>query len=1176
MKALGSTSGAGDARTQVVGGIKRGTRVYGGTLVPGSRIELNFKRSSAFGKTPKVAFLHTLFHELSHLIEDYWIKTSDAATRDEIFKQYLKEKNASAFERFVFVREMVNSGRIQQPNAKEGFLKSAGITEDQFNRFMASSAKSVPADVSTSMSPLGTGSPAGKYFQEFSEWVAEKGARWLAKELEGRTPKTIMEKFQSDVLQSLRDIFAYISKLLGIKPTEGAFEQLLSEVYGVETKVPDKGQIRQRTPVTVSVGPNIISEQANLAQEGVEVKTNEAKIPPTTTAAAPTLEEYAKALTAPVSTDSWFAKALADLTGQEKIVVNGKVMYEPWHRALLRNTVAANLPFLERPEFRQVGRLIESVQNMQGRVVGMIKYGALAYNPATQEFKFDDSVGGLEKLFEKAGMARQTELQALTVAMRQYELIMAGRGDKGLFFTDPNTKRPYTAGQLKALIDGADKDLKEIAENYRKYNAKMLKFALDTGIITKEQSDAFLTTMYTPFYKRQDEALTRDGNLVLAPDIQQVLDDPASIKDFTKKLGDKNEYQLDPDFYANVLKNYGAIVTMGLKNVAYSNVAAVGIKVGDKTLMQEVGKPVRGSITYRVEGNEKHILINDIPMFQALASLSPKQLQGWARTFARLTDLLRLGVTSMPGFQLANVWRGVIDTHIKTGMPLFELATQTFKLMGSGFTDTIKRGYLDNPSYRAIIAQQGFGGYNIGSRAKDQAGYLLRRYAAAEGTATFKQRVQSMVDRLEEIGEVSEMAPRIAYYDWLTRPKDKGGCGLSHADAAYEAMNLVNFGRSGTGRGVFGGAIAQLIPLVPFLNARIQGLYRLMESGAAGGEKAFGVTFKGREGAYGIPRAILARGSILLLIELGLQAMIGDEDWYDKLSVQDKVANNYVRVGDTIIALPRPFELGSLFGAIPSLAIDAVRKDSPKEFTEGFLHILGTTFSFNAIPQAVKPLVDVYYANRDSFTGQYIETLAEQRRPENERMDEYTSEIAKIIAKGVPYMSPKQADALLRGYLGTFGTVLTGTIDGVLSSGGTRPMGYFGDPASPQGVTANALGLNRFLKTQESVRNDYVSKFYDVKRTVEQISTSIKDSVDAKDFDLVRAKMKDDPRAVALNKVLSQVENDITDINKKMKSIRGNPNLTSEKKTEYLNKLRLQKSMLAERAYRMAKGVGYE
>lgn len=1124
-------------------------------------------------KTPE-QMLQTLFHEYSHAAHYYWVNTADAATQAEIFAQFAKERSLDAARRYSFVQYLEGNIKLTgKPIDLDLVLQKVGLSKQQYNKLLASESTKLPKDLRIS-------NFSDKYVRSYNEWVAEKGAAWLAREIEGRTPKTTFEKFQATILQRLREIYRIVAGSLGITPTEGAFEKLLADIWGNKVEVPSPVFV---TPYTAKTGVAASGEPIGAVEAGITAASGQkvtaaaaqAKVEPTTTQAPPTLKELADTMNAPVDTDAWYSKALADLFGLEKIVVNGKLVNESIGRAIVRNVVSANLPFLERPAFREVGKLLESLQNMQGRIVGMVKYGALTYNPETKEFDFDETVGGLDKLFQKAGMARQRELQLLTIAMRQRDLIKAKR--PRLNFMNERTGRPFTVGELDQIIKTADPELIKIAENYRKFNDKMVKFALDSGIITKEQSDIFLSTMYTPFYKKQMDDVNDEPNIVLSEDIKNVLDDPKSITNFSPKLKDGGKVELlDPDFYANVFKNYSAIVTMGMKNIAYQSVAEAAAKVKDPTLIEQVGKAGKGIITYRVAGGEQHMKVNDISMFQALAAFSPKQLEGWARAAQRFTELLRLAITSMPGFQLANVWRGIVDTHIKTGMPLSTLAFDTLKLMGQGFWQTLRQGYLSNTSYKAIIAQQGFGGYNIGSSAKDQAEFLLRRYAANEGTQTFKQRVLSMVDRLEEMGEVSEMAPRIAYYNWLIKDKDKGGMGKSHKEAAYEAMNLINFGRSGTGKGVFGSGIAMLIPLVPFLNARIQGLYRLMENQTAGGEEAFGYKFKQGEKAYGLPKAIMLRGLMLTALELMLLEAFGDDEWYDKLSIEDKVANNYVRVGDTIIAFPRPFEIGSLFGALPALFHDAVKKEQPREFTDGLMHMLNNTFLFNAIPQAVKPLIDVYYANKDSFTGQMIETISEQKRTENERMDEYTTELAKGIAQVVPKMSPKQADALIRGYLGTFGSVMAGLIDGVFAESGTKPAGYFGDPTDPLAVLANTAGLNRFFKNEETMRNRYVKDFYNVQRTVEEITLSIKDAADAKDFELVREKIQADPKARNLATALNRVESQINDINARMRSIRNNPNLSSSQKTEYINQLRARKNALATQAYNIAKKVGYE
>lgn len=58
--------------------------------------------------------------------------------------------------------------------------------------------------------------------------------------------------------------------------------------------------------------------------------------------------------------------------------------------------------------------------------------------------------------------------------------------------------------------------------------------------------------------------------------------------------------------------------------------------------------------------------------------------------------------------------------------------------------------------------------------------------------------------------------------------------------------------------------------------------------------------------------------------------------------------------------------------------------------------MLSSTFSFNPVPQAFKPLLDLY-ANKDSFTGRAIESRADQRLRPQDRYSERTPEVAKFL-----------------------------------------------------------------------------------------------------------------------------------------------------------------------------------
>ena len=857
--------------------------------------------------------------------------------------------------------------------------------------------------------------------------------------------------------------------------------------------------------------------------------------------------------------------------------ITGRVGNESHAQAILRNTVASQLPFMTRAGYEGVGQTIERMQNVQGRVAGLMNFGPLVYNKDTGEITFDENIGGLINLFRGIGNKRAPELQRYEIAQR--ELDLRSRGRAGLGVLDEVTKKPLTTADLQRIVDNTPADIKEVAKKHMEFNKKMVQFSVDTGVIPQEKADEWLTMMYTPFYRVTED--DPDSNLTLSPAITQMVSEPARITAFNQAV--EAGGAIKADLYGNILKNYSVITASSLKNIAYNAVAkAAGIgdpKVNeglgfDQTVIQKVGKPGKNIITYRVDGGDQYMLVNDVPMLQALAALSPKQMNAFVTAASKVANVLRTGVTIAPGFQIANLWRGIIDTHIKTGMPLLQVVSGTFK--------GLKQVYMKGASYQAITAATGFGGYGYGSGYRDMASYMERVYETKEKGILTWQLGQKVLDKLEHIGEATEMAPRVAYYDYLVRPKDKGGRGLDSKTAAWEAVNLVNFSRSGAGNGFFGSALVSLIPMVPFLNARVQGLYRLIENGTDGGKTdLFGrplakeAWFGTKGGAVGISKAIVSRGLMLTAIEMALNVIVGDEEWYEKLSVEDKIRNNYIQVAGVVIALPRAFEIGSLFGAIPALAMDAFRQRDGSEIATGLGIIATQTFLFNPMPQAVKPLVEVYFANKESFTGREIETLADKRRLENERADEYTSELATALAQLLPGTSPKQADVLVRGYLGTMGTTFAAVSDSIFSSAGSRPQGAFGDPTSFTGTLANASGLSRFVKDPELMRNKFVKEFYNMKQDITEIVTSMTDAANRQDIEALKKKLADDPKAKVAYSTLNRAASRITDLNKQIDNIRNNPNLTAEVKTTRLKQLRDAKNTVATNAYNMSKGLGY-
>ena len=96
-----------------------------------------------------------------------------------------------------------------------------------------------------------------------------------------------------------------------------------------------------------------------------------------------------------------------------------------------------------------------------------------------------------------------------------------------------------------------------------------------------------------------------------------------------------------------------------------------------------------------------------------------------------------------------------------------------------------------------------------------------------------------------------------------------------------------------------------------------------------------------------------------------------------------------------------------------------------------------------------------------------------------------------------------------------------------------------------------------------------------MKQDMTEIVTSMKDSGEAQDIEVLKEKLAKNPQAQGLYQVLNRAENQITTINNNMKAIRNNPSLKPDEKVARLQALRETKNRLAEQAVTLGKQFGY-
>jgi hypothetical protein len=226
--------------------------------------------------------------------------------------------------------------------------------------------------------------------------------------------------------------------------------------------------------------------------------------------------------------------------------------------------------------------------------------------------------------------------------------------------------------------------------------------------------------------------------------------------------------------------------------------------------------------------------------------------------------------------------------------------------------------------------------------------------------------------------------------------------------------------------GASGAFSRQWNQIVPFWNAAFQGPRANVRAGKRN------------------PRKFLMRGSFLTIATLAYWWNKKDEDWYRKLDPRFKFMYWYFEVEGTLLKIPRPFELGVVFSAMPEAMFDAWYQDDPQTVAEWGRHAYKVTVPD---PQPVLFKEGIEQAsNWDQWGERPIVSQGLSRNKHHQQFNEYTSKLAiflgdtfrkagaeKVLGRriGRAVQSPQRIDHAIRGVGGR----LSGDIVGALGLG---------------------------------------------------------------------------------------------------------------------------------------------
>ena len=298
-------------------------------------------------------------------------------------------------------------------------------------------------------------------------------------------------------------------------------------------------------------------------------------------------------------------------------------------------------------------------------------------------------------------------------------------------------------------------------------------------------------------------------------------------------------------------------------------------------------------------------------------------------------------------------------------------------------------------------------------------------------------------------------------------------------------------------------------------------------------------------------------------MSLSLLAMYHDDPDWKRREEWDR--NNYwwFKFGGKAYRIPKPFEVGAI-GTLAERSAERIfdKEMTGKRFREQILTLLGDNLSMNPVPQAIKPIMDVY-ANKDSFTGRPIESMSQERLKSEYRFNDRTTMTARGISTaanavtglvGKEALSPIQVDHLIRGYFGWLGAFVVGSGDLIARWATDQPK-----QAAPDYWKVATGGMIADLKGAQS---RYVSQMYEQAKEIEQAYGTYRQllkegkTAEAKEF---YAENKGDITKYRNVEAIKKAEGRL---NERVKMIERS-NMSADQKRELITAIQVQKEQVA-------------
>jgi hypothetical protein len=608
-------------------------------------------------------------------------------------------------------------------------------------------------------------------------------------------------------------------------------------------------------------------------------------------------------------------------------------------------------------------------------------------------------------------------------------------------------------------------------------------------------------------------------------------------------------------------------------NIAVNKAFKLAKDMGEARLLGASEKPdlSRGEseqvMFFRENGVLKRFAVKDPMLVMSLGSDDRIDMGKAMNLMGMPTSAIRETITRDPAFMVANLLRDTLSSWITSGEDI-----TPFIGTAKGFASALK----GSASFQALMGRGVVGSHDLAMRSPAEMAAIIRRRAMPKnilnigGPGGAQNMVMSLWDKLGVWSEASDAATRIAVYEAAIKN------GMSEAEAAFRAIEIMNFSRRGSS-----GLLKILTQLIPFLNARIQGMDVLYQAGKAGILTAGGYRLGERDANLG--KQFLVRGAMLAGISLALEFMLEDDEDYKELPDYVKNSNLLIPLkwfgveGGYFAAVPNPFEAGLLFSTIPRELYKAAKGEtSAREGAKFFWEELVSTFGLNPIPQIASPIAEIYF-NMDMYTGLPLISEGKMRLTPELQYDSRTSTVARMLGDiPISYnfttgkfegVSPIVIDQLVSGYGGPMGSYIMQGV-GMLMEGMDA-----GPERLPRDITQLPM-IKRFLLDAESRSPKSVAQAYELFRVVDEVNRSFSRLRQTGDTEAVMDYLAENKDVLSYKKYIYKLFDGLNKISARERQIERDETMTRDEKFEAMNKLREVRARLTSQISEINKKLG--